>query len=136
MQAKFMQQVTTFKGFANYDFDDEVRKFSTEEVNVFSGKVDESGRSRVVIQPKVTNQAPGKLKVVFQTKAYETGGDFSTDVVTASYSPFKTYVGIKSPEPNKYGMLETEKVNRFDIVTGVGGGIVQMMIYHDSIRLK
>ena len=117
MQAKFMQQVTTFKGFSNYDFDDEVRKFSTEEVNVFSGKVDESGRSRVVIQPKVTNQAPGKLKVVFQTKAYETGGDFSTDVVTASYSPFKTYVGIKSPEPNKYGMLETEKMNRFDIVT-------------------
>ncbi|WP_322550917.1 alpha-2-macroglobulin family protein [Flavobacterium psychraquaticum] len=117
MQAKFMPQVTTFKGFSNYDFDDEVRKFSSEEVNVFSGKVDESGRSRVVIQPKVTNQAPGKLKVVFQTKAYETGGDFSTDVVTASYSPFKTYVGIKSPEPNKYGMLETEKMNRFDIVT-------------------
>ena len=117
MQAKFMQQVTAFKGFANYDFDDEVRKFSTEEVNVFSGKVDENGRTRVVIQPKVTNQAPGKLKVVFQTKAYETGGDFSMDVVTASYSPFKTYVGIKSPEPNKYGMLETEKVNRFDIVT-------------------
>ena len=117
MQAKFMQQVTTFKGFSNYDFDDDVRKFSTEEVNVFSGKVDENGRTRVVIQPKVTNQAPGKLKVIFQTKAYETGGDFSTDVVTASFSPFKTYVGIKSPEPNKYGMLETEKINRFDIVT-------------------
>jgi len=117
MQAKFMQQVTTFKGYANYDFDDEVRKFSTEEVNVFSGKVDENGKTNVSIQPKVTNQAPGKLKVVFQTKAYENGGDFSTDVVTASYSPFKTYVGIKSPEPNKYGMLETEKMNRFDIVS-------------------
>lgn len=117
MQAKFMQQVTTFKGYANYDFDDEVRKFSTEEVNVFSGKVDENGKTNVSIQPKVTNQAPGKLKVVFQTKAYENGGDFSTDVVTASYSPYKTYVGIKSPEPNKYGMLETEKMNRFDIVS-------------------
>ncbi|WP_339890162.1 MG2 domain-containing protein [uncultured Flavobacterium sp.] len=117
MQAKFMQQVTAFKGFSTYDFDDEVRKFSTEEVNVFSGKVDDYGRTNVSIQPKITNQAPGKLKVVFQTKAYETGGDFSTDVVTATYSPFKTYVGIKSPEPNKYGMLETEKMNRFDIVS-------------------
>ena len=117
MQAKFMQQVTTFKNYSNYDFDDEVRKFSTEEVNVFSGKVDDFGRTNVTIQPKITNQAPGKLKVVFQTKAYENGGDFSTDVVTATYSPFKTYVGIKSPEPNKYGMLETEKMNRFDIVS-------------------
>lgn len=117
MQAKFMQQVTTFKGYSNYDFDDEVREFSTEEVNVFSGKVDDFGKTNVTIQPKVTNQAPGKLKVVFQTKAYENGGDFSTDVVSASYSPYKTYVGIKSPEPNKYGMLETEKMNRFEIVS-------------------
>ena len=117
MQAKFMQQITTFKGFSNYDFDDDVRKFSTEEVNVFLGKVDDFGKTNVSIQPKVSNQAPGKLKVVFQTKAYENGGDFSTDVVTATYSPFKTYVGIKSPEPNKYGMLETEKTNRFDIIS-------------------
>ncbi|WP_339833260.1 MG2 domain-containing protein [uncultured Flavobacterium sp.] len=117
MQAKFMQQVTAFKGFSNYDFDDDVRSFSSEEVNVFSGKVDDFGKTNVTIQPKIKNQAPGKLKVVFQTKAYENGGDFSTDVVTATYSPYKTYVGIKSPEPNKYGMLETEKVNRFDIVT-------------------
>lgn len=117
MQAKFMQQVTTFKGYSNYDFDDDVRSFSSEEVNVFSGKVDDFGKTNVTIQPKINNQAPGKLKVVFQTKAYENGGDFSTDVVTATYSPFKTYVGIKSPEPNKYGMLETEKMNRFDIVS-------------------
>lgn len=117
MQAKFMQQVTTFKGYSNYDFDDDVRKFSSEEVNVFSGKVDDLGKTNVLIQPKITNQAPGKLKVVFQTKAYENGGDFSTDVVTATYSPYKTYIGIKSPEPNKYGMLETEKTNRFDIVS-------------------
>uniref|UniRef100_UPI00404AF52D alpha-2-macroglobulin family protein n=1 Tax=Flavobacterium sp. TaxID=239 RepID=UPI00404AF52D len=117
MQAKFLPQVTTFKGYSNYDFDDDVRKFSSEEINVFSGKVDESGKTNVSIQPQIDNEAPGKLKVVFQTKAYENGGDFSTDVVTASYSPFKTYIGIKSPEPNKYGMLETDKMNRFDIVS-------------------
>ncbi|KIX21749.1 membrane protein [Flavobacterium sp. 316] len=117
MQAKFMEQQTTFKGYSNYDFDDDVRKFYTEEVNVFSGKVDESGKTDVTLKPEITNQAPGKLKIVMQTKAFENGGDFSTDVVTASFSPYKTYVGLKSPEPNKYGMLETGKVNRFDVVT-------------------
>ncbi len=117
MQAKFMKDQTIFKGYSNYDFDDDVRDFYTEEVNFFSGKVDDNGKTDVTLQPKVTNQAPGKLKIVMQTKAYENGGDFSTDVVTASFSPYQTYIGLKSPEANKYGMLETGKLNRFEIVT-------------------
>ncbi|WP_091468055.1 alpha-2-macroglobulin family protein [Flavobacterium urocaniciphilum] len=117
MQAKYIQDVTTFKGFEKFDFDDEVRTFGTEEVNVFSGKVNENGIANVSIEPRITNQAPGKLKMVLQTKAYEPGGDFSTDVVSASVSPYRTYVGIKTPEPNKYGTLETDVVNKFDIVT-------------------
>jgi len=70
----------------------------------------------LAIQPTITSQAPGKLKLVFQTKAFEPGGDFSTDVATAVYSPYKTYLGIKAPEPNKYGLLETDKVNQYEIV--------------------
>lgn len=116
VQAKFMQQVTAFKGYPEYDFDDDTRKFSSEEVNVFSGKVDAFGKTNVSIKPKITNQAPGKLKAVFQSKAYESGGDFSTDVATATYSPYKTYIGLKSPEPSRYGTLETGKMHRFDIV--------------------
>src|SRR5690606_9467339 len=34
MQAKFSQQHTSFKGFEKYVFDDAVRKFSTEEINI------------------------------------------------------------------------------------------------------
>lgn len=117
MQAKYMQQVTTFNGLANYDFDDDVRNFSTEEVNVFSGKLDEFGNAKVGINPRISSQAPGKLKVVLQTKAYEPGGDFSTDVTTATLSTYTTYVGIKAPVPNKYGMLETDKVNKYEIVS-------------------
>src|SRR5690554_1175804 len=57
------------------------------------------------------------LRATFLTKAYENGGDFSTDVATIDYSPYQTYVGLKTPEPNKYGLLETGKVNKFDVVT-------------------
>nr|WP_315145387.1 MG2 domain-containing protein [uncultured Flavobacterium sp.] len=117
MQAKFTQQTTTFKNYSNYVFDDLARKFNTEEINIFSGKVDANGKASVNIQPKLQGQAPGMLKASFITKVYEQGGDFSTDVMSTSYSPYKTYVGIKSPELNKYGMLETRKNNRFDIVT-------------------
>ena len=117
MQAKFSQQTTTFKGYEKFSFDDLVRQFSTEEINVFSGKLNENGKAAVNIQPKLQGQAPGMLRASFITKVYEEGGDFSTDVISTTYSPYKTYVGIKSPEPNKYGMLETRTNNRFDIVT-------------------
>ena len=117
MQAKFSQQTTTFKNYEKYIFDDLVRKFSTEEINIFSGKLDVNGKTNVNINPKIQGQAPGMLKAAFITKVYEEGGDFSTDVIATTYSAYNTYVGVKSPEPNKYGMLETRKVNQFDIVT-------------------
>src|SRR5690606_9791041 len=116
MQAKFTQQQTIFKNFDKYDFDDVVRKFGTEEINLFSGRVDANGKASIPLNTKLNGAAPGMLKAAFITKAFEEGGDFSTDVVTATYSPYETYVGLKTPEPNKYGMLETRKVNRFDIV--------------------
>lgn len=117
VQSKFSQQVTTFKGFDKYVFDDPTRSFSTEEINVFSGKVDGNGRASIPIKPVLQGQAPGMLKAAFITKVYENGGDVSTDVASTSYSPYQTYVGVKAPEPNKYGLLETGKNNRFDIVT-------------------
>ena len=117
VQAKFSQQLTTFKGYDKYVFDDPTRSFSTEEVNIFSGKVDGNGRASIPINPNIQGQAPGMLRAAFITKVYENGGDVSTDVASTSYSPYSTYVGIKSPEPNKYGMIETGKNNRFDIVT-------------------
>nr|WP_255673669.1 MG2 domain-containing protein [Flavobacterium sp. JAS] len=117
MQAKFSQQATTFKGYEKFTFDDLVRQFSTEEINVFSGKLNENGKASVNIEPKLQGQAPGMLRASFITKVYEEGGDFSTDVISTTYSPYKTYVGIKSPEPNKYGMLETRTNNRFEVAT-------------------
>jgi uncharacterized protein YfaS (alpha-2-macroglobulin family) len=117
MQAKFSQQTTTFKNYEKYVFDDLVRKFNTEEINIFSGKLDANGKANVDIDPAIQGEAPGMLKASFITKVYEEGGDFSTDVIATTYSPYSTYVGIKSPEPNKYGMLETRKVNQFDVVT-------------------
>lgn len=125
MQAKFMKQQTAFKGYHNYIFDDPAQGFNTEEVNIYSGKTDENGSATVVLQPKLQSRAPGMLKTAIITKAYEKGGDFSTDVITASYSPYNVYVGVKIPQGNKYGMLETGKANRFDVATVTEKGIAK-----------
>ncbi|OWP76441.1 alpha-2-macroglobulin family protein [Flavobacterium oreochromis] len=117
VQAKFSQQVTTFSGYSNYVFDDPTRTFSTEEINVFSGKINQQGLASFSIDPTLQGQAPGMLNAAFITKVYENGGDVSTDVSAVKYSPYPTYVGIKVPEPNKYGLLETGKNNRYEFIT-------------------
>jgi uncharacterized protein YfaS (alpha-2-macroglobulin family) len=117
VQAKFSQQVTSFKGFNNYVFDDPTRNFSTEEVNIFSGKVNANGQASIPINPNIQGQAPGMLKAAFITKVYEQGGDVSTDVAATTYSPYATYIGLKTPEPNKYGLLETNKNNTYSIAS-------------------
>ncbi len=117
MLAKFIQQKTVFKNYGQYIFDDPVRSYDTEETSIFSGRVDDEGKATYTIQPKIDDEAPGMLRAVIMTKAYENGGDFSTDVLTTTYSPYRTYVGLNIPEPNKYGMLETGKNNRFEVVS-------------------
>ncbi|MET3047192.1 alpha-2-macroglobulin family protein [Flavobacterium covae] len=117
VQAKFTQQVTSFKGYDKFVFDDPTRSFSTEEINVYSGKINQQGLTRFSIDPTLHGQAPGMLNAAFITKVYENGGDVSTDVSMVKYSPYPTYVGIKTPEPNKYGLLETGKNNRYEFVT-------------------
>ncbi|HEX9979987.1 MAG TPA: MG2 domain-containing protein [Flavobacterium sp.] len=117
VQARFSQQQTIFKGYEKFVFDDAVRKFNTEEISIFSGKLNAAGHASVTIDPKLSEQAPGMLKAAFITKVYEEGGDFSTDVTSTTYSPYQTYIGIKTPEPSRYGMLETRKMNKFDIVS-------------------
>lgn len=117
MSAKFSAQTTKFKNYDNFIFDDPVRSFETEEVSLYSGSLNDLGVASYSIRPQVENEAPGMLKAVVMTKAYENGGDFSTDVMTVDYSPYSTYVGLQTPEPNKYGLLETGKKNQFTVVT-------------------
>lgn len=117
VQAKYFTKKTTFNRYEDYVFDNPIYQFQTEETNVFSGRTGQDGKVSYTLRPKVTSQAPGMLLATFLTKAYEVGGDFSTDVMSINYSPYQTYVGLKSPKPNKYGLLETGKPNRFEVIT-------------------
>lgn len=113
VQAKFTQKVTAFKGYSNYVFDDPTRDFSTEEITLFSGKLNENGKVTIPINPNIQSKSPGLLKASIITKVYENGGDFSTDVASTTYSPYITYVGLQTPKANRYGLLETKKTILF-----------------------
>ncbi|GIZ16542.1 alpha-2-macroglobulin family protein [Capnocytophaga catalasegens] len=114
--AKLYRTSSAFKGFEGYTFENVSTPFASEEISVYNGKTNENGQASFFFQPDEIENASGMLRVNFLTKANETGGDFSIDVSSAMYSPFKSYVGMKAPEPNRYGYYETKQKHPFQVV--------------------
>lgn len=106
---KLLRQNTTFSDYKNYNFNNSLSSYNAEEINVFSGRTNENGKFSFNINLTNTPRNAGMLKAIFTAKVYENGGDMSTDVSTATLSPYDTYVGIKLPKANKYNYYETEK---------------------------
>lgn len=103
IEMEVQQTNTTFNNFGHFEFDDPARKIHSEPITIFEGKVDETGLAHFETNIYNNNKnAPGKLKASFRTRAFEKGGDFSSDNQTFAYSPYPAYVGLDIPE-NKYG---------------------------------
>lgn len=118
INAKFNPTTTSFKTFPGYIFDDPSVAFAPVERTIFDGKIDGEGKANFTMAPNLDSKAPGMLKAAFVTKVYENGGDFSTDVFTKTYSPYKTYVGLNVPKGDKNrGMLLTDIKHKFEVVS-------------------
>ncbi len=118
MSARMSAMSTTFKSFPGYTFDDPARRFNMDTQQVYQGTLNTEGKTQFSFNPKLEKQAAGMLKASFMTKVYENGGDFSTDVISKTYSPYKTYVGVLTPKGDKArGMLLTDTKHRFEVAT-------------------
>jgi len=115
IKAKFSTSYTSFENYKNYVFTDPTRTFNTEELTVFDGNVDAEGNANINKQIQIGNNAPGMLNVQFLVRAFENGGDFSLDAFTKPYSPYESYVGLRSPEGNAYGSYFTDTDQTFDL---------------------
>ncbi|GAB1856082.1 MG2 domain-containing protein [Flavobacteriaceae bacterium MHTCC 0001] len=116
IKAKFTSSYTAFENYKNYTFTDPTRKFQTEEINVFEGKVNEAGLANINQELNVGKNAPGMLNVQFLVRAFENGGDFSMDAFTKKYAPYSTFVGLRSPKGKAYGSFFTGENQTFDVV--------------------
>ncbi|MCB0641253.1 MAG: alpha-2-macroglobulin, partial [Phaeodactylibacter sp.] len=98
---------TKFDGYGDFVFDDPARELYTEPKVVFDGQVDDGGKGSFETTLLRSKVAPGKLKAKFKTRAFEKGGDFSTNNFSVDYSPYKSYVGLAIPK-NKYNTKRIE----------------------------
>ncbi len=117
VQVKLIPEKTTFKSYPNYEFNNNLATYTSEDITIFSGRTNDEGNFSFALDLQNTVENSSMLKAILTTKVYEEGGDFSTDVSTLTYSPYRSYSGIKSPEQNKYGYYETDKPLDFSIIT-------------------
>lgn len=102
--------VTTFPNFKDFVFEDPARGFYSEEQTLFDGTIDDMGKAKVPFSVNINENAPGKLIANFKIRAFEEGGDFSTDNASIDYYPFKRMVGVKIAK-DKYGNKQLDRGN-------------------------
>jgi uncharacterized protein YfaS (alpha-2-macroglobulin family) len=101
VEASYLNINPDFKDYKEFIFMDPARQGNQGLVNIFDGKLNESGNAEVNLKfrPEVF---PGKVKTNIKSRVFENSGNFSEHFSSFKVSPFENYVGIKSPE-NKWG---------------------------------
>lgn len=116
--ATLSRKSTRFDTYQDFNFDDPVRLFDSEEFTVFEGQLSASGEARIPATISTDYAAPGMLNALFRTRAFEPGGGFSTDVMRIDYHPYPVYVGVKAPETDSWRqVLPTGEDQTLEIVT-------------------
>jgi len=109
---------TSFAKHGEFVFDDPLKSFSAERETVLDELVDDNGEISFDPNINIGSSAPGMLTASFSTKVFEEGGGFSVDSKSIKYSPYESYVGVKTPKGSLYrGTLVTDKEHEFEIAT-------------------
>jgi len=108
---------TMFNDYHGYTFDDPTRSFSRESEVLFDGTLDGAGKAAFSADVAATNGAPGMLRASFTTRVFEPGGNFSIDNISMPYSPYASYLGVRTPQGDRLsGRLLTDENHQVDIV--------------------
>lgn len=108
---------TRFARFADYAFDDPVRRFEPESQTLFEGNLDDNGEASVTGRLAAQGQAPGMLTASFATRVFESGGAYSSDTFSVPFSPYPRYIGIQPPKGDAArGMLLTDIKHELRVV--------------------
>lgn len=106
-----------FKKYEEYTFTDPSRNYYPSEKTIFDGKLDQQGKASFEPDMPTNYNAPGMLKAMFNTRVFEEGGDFSTDVFSKYFAPYKRFVGVYVPEGGDYKhKLRTDTSHRVKVV--------------------
>jgi uncharacterized protein YfaS (alpha-2-macroglobulin family) len=109
---------TQFPKYPEYVFEDPAKRFVNETQTIFEGNTDDEGKATIRADLSAGKTAPGFLNVVFRGKVFEESGNFSIDRFSVPYSPYESYVGMKTPQGEQYsGILYFDQPHAVDLAT-------------------
>lgn len=118
VQVILSDKKTVFPKYKHFIFDDPTKKFYASPKKVFSGQTDETGAASFVPKIEVGKSAPGMLNAIFVTKAYEKGGNFSTDKISVPFYPYTSFTGLHIEKTDKrYNALVTNESHTVELVS-------------------
>lgn len=95
VEVRFAKSKTEFENYKNFTFNDPAVRFIHNEETIFDANLNEKGEGTIPLNFSGLNNAPGMLNAWFTSRVFETGGDFSTSISKATYSPYNSYVGVR-----------------------------------------
>ncbi|MDX2361023.1 MAG: MG2 domain-containing protein [Crocinitomicaceae bacterium] len=118
VQVRLTPMRTMFKGYKGYSFDSPVRNGRSGNKTIFDDLLDSLGQAHFVSNLSTVQRSSGMLQAHYSTKVYEKGGNFSIDTKVRSFSPYRTYIGIKTPSAHEYdNTVNTDEDQRFQLVS-------------------
>jgi uncharacterized protein YfaS (alpha-2-macroglobulin family) len=130
---------TQFDGLEEYVFDDPARNgFDGEPYTIVDKQTDAKGEVNIEASIASSIQPPGFLRAFFSLSATEASGDASTDNFKLPFSPYPSYVGIKTTTADNENSLEINVDNEvlFVVVDETGKPIANRTISVGAYRLK
>ncbi len=110
----------TFSDYPNYSFSDESVSFSGSPTMIFDGNLDRDGNAEVDHTFQSMKSGPGRVRVNLKSRVFEPSGNFSVGSSTTYYYPFKTLVGLRTPDTDgdRYSnWLARNKDHQFEVVS-------------------
>ncbi|TNE28874.1 MAG: hypothetical protein EP346_07745 [Bacteroidetes bacterium] len=135
MQARVYRAYRPFEDFADYDFYNDIKSYPNPGTNnVYDGQLDDEGHVEAQLNLGSLSNSPGMLNLTLSSKVFEPSGRFSVNSKRLALSPFNHYVGVKMPETNTHGYLETNvkhtlNLARVDATGKPVSGRVKVSIY-------
>lgn len=106
-----------FPGYPQFAFEVPADPIIADPVAVVDQRTDQNGMLNLKLDIPEEIKAPGKLRLLLETKVYEPGGGFSINYKTLDYIPYESLAGVKVPEGDEFGFLSREGKHRFDLAS-------------------
>ncbi len=130
-----------FEKLPGFTFSDDAVSYSSNPEQIFNGKLDNSGNVKVNYTFNELKEGPGRVRVNFKMRVFESSGNFSVGSSSTYYFPFEHLVGIKSPNQEDWSYrnwLSRGESHRFEVasVKNSGEGIASKELEYEVYNIR